>query len=98
MQFLRRRYQDATGYFYILDRLNDMIVTGGENVYCGEVEGVIHDHPTVREAAVLRNSGCSVGRAWWPPVSFLSLERTSPKKLCWPIVAGASQITKSPGK
>jgi acyl-CoA synthetase (AMP-forming)/AMP-acid ligase II len=45
-------YQDATGYFYILDRLNDMIVTGGENVYCGEVEGVIHDHPAVREAAV----------------------------------------------
>jgi long-chain acyl-CoA synthetase len=45
-------YQDAVGYFYILDRLKDMIVTGGENVYCGEVEGVIHDHPAVREAAV----------------------------------------------
>src|SRR5208283_436691 len=30
-------YQDADGYFYILDRLKDMIVTGGENVYCGEV-------------------------------------------------------------
>jgi long-chain acyl-CoA synthetase len=45
-------YQDADGYVYILDRLKDMIVTGGENVYCGEVEAVIYKHPAVREAAV----------------------------------------------
>ena len=45
-------YQDAAGYFYILDRLKDMIVTGGENVYSGEVEAVIYAHPAVREAAV----------------------------------------------
>src|SRR6267142_1057247 len=35
-------YQDADGYFFILDRLKDMIVTGGENVYSGEVEAVIY--------------------------------------------------------
>ena len=45
-------YQDADGYFFILDRLKDMIVTGGENVYCGEVEAVIFRHPAVREVAV----------------------------------------------
>jgi long-chain acyl-CoA synthetase len=45
-------YHDADGYFYILDRLKDMIVTGGENVYCGEVEAIIVDHPAVREVAV----------------------------------------------
>jgi acyl-CoA synthetase (AMP-forming)/AMP-acid ligase II len=45
-------YQDSDGYFYILDRLKDMIVTGGENVYSGEVEAVIYKHPTVREVAV----------------------------------------------
>ena len=45
-------YQDADGYFYLLDRLKDMIVTGGENVYCGEVEAVIVTHHAVREAAV----------------------------------------------
>ena len=45
-------YQDPDGYFYILDRLKDMIVTGGENVYSGEVEAVIYQHPEVREAAV----------------------------------------------
>jgi acyl-CoA synthetase (AMP-forming)/AMP-acid ligase II len=45
-------YQDADGYFYLLDRLKDMIVTGGETVYCGEVEAIICEHPAVREAAV----------------------------------------------
>jgi len=45
-------YQDSNGYFYILDRLKDMIVTGGENVYSGEVEAVIYTHPAVREVAV----------------------------------------------
>jgi long-chain acyl-CoA synthetase len=45
-------YQDVEGYFYILDRSKDMIVTGGENVYCGEVESVILGYPAVREAAV----------------------------------------------
>jgi long-chain acyl-CoA synthetase len=45
-------YQDADGFVYILDRLKDMIVTGGENVYSGEVEAVIYQHPAVRETAV----------------------------------------------
>jgi long-chain acyl-CoA synthetase len=45
-------YQDTAGYVYILDRLKDMIVTGGENVYSGEVEAVISRHPSVLEAAV----------------------------------------------
>ena len=45
-------YQDADGYIYILDRLKDMIVTGGENVYSGEVEAVIYQHPGVKEVAV----------------------------------------------
>ena len=45
-------YQGEDGYFYILDRIKDMIVTGGEKVYCGEVEAVIYQLPAVREAAV----------------------------------------------
>jgi long-chain acyl-CoA synthetase len=44
--------QDADGYFYIVDRLKDMIVTGGENVYSGEVEAVLYEHPAICEAAV----------------------------------------------
>src|SRR5215469_7562648 len=45
-------YQDSDGNCYILDRSKDMIVTGGENVYSGEVEAVISEHPAVQEAAV----------------------------------------------
>src|SRR5260370_1153551 len=47
-------YQDADGYVYIQDRLKDMIVSGGENIYSGEVEAVLYAHPAVREAAVFR--------------------------------------------
>jgi acyl-CoA synthetase (AMP-forming)/AMP-acid ligase II len=36
---------DEAGYVYILDRLKDMIITGGENVYCPEVENVLCDCP-----------------------------------------------------
>lgn len=43
---------DEEGYVEIVDRMKDMIITGGENVYCTEVEGVLFTHPAVREAAV----------------------------------------------
>lgn len=44
---------DEDGYLYIVDRLKDMIVTGGENVYSKEVEDAIAAHPGVVEAAVI---------------------------------------------
>jgi long-chain acyl-CoA synthetase len=44
--------RDERGYYYILDRKNDMIVTGGENVYPREVEEALLAHPAVSEAAV----------------------------------------------
>lgn len=43
---------DADGYLYVVDRLKDMIITGGENVYSVEVEHVLEGHPSVLEAAV----------------------------------------------
>jgi acyl-CoA synthetase (AMP-forming)/AMP-acid ligase II len=45
-------YQDAEGYLYLVDRIKDMIVTGGEKVFCSEVESVLYEHPAVQEAAV----------------------------------------------
>ncbi|HEY0520958.1 MAG TPA: class I adenylate-forming enzyme family protein [Ilumatobacteraceae bacterium] len=43
---------DDDGYIYVEDRLKDMILRGGENVYCAEVEAAIYEHPAVHEAAV----------------------------------------------
>ncbi|BBZ38910.1 long-chain-fatty-acid--CoA ligase [Mycobacterium conspicuum] len=44
---------DADGYLYIEDRLKDMIITGGENVYGPEVESVLMEHPAITDAAVI---------------------------------------------
>jgi acyl-CoA synthetase (AMP-forming)/AMP-acid ligase II len=46
-------YMDADGYLYLQDRLKDMIVTGGENVYPAEVESVLAAQPSVLESAVI---------------------------------------------
>jgi long-chain acyl-CoA synthetase len=43
---------DEEGFVYVQDRAKDMILRGGENVYCAEVEGTIYEHPDVHEAAV----------------------------------------------
>jgi long-chain acyl-CoA synthetase len=44
---------DEDGFLFVADRMKDMIVTGGENVYSVDVERALHAHPAVREAAVI---------------------------------------------
>lgn len=46
-------YLDADGYLYLLDRVKDMIVSGAENIYPAEVETALHEHPEVRDCAVI---------------------------------------------
>ena len=46
-------YMDEDGYLYIHDRVKDMIITGGENVYPAVVESAIYGHPAVQEVAVI---------------------------------------------
>lgn len=45
-------YLDADGYLFIVDRKKDIIIRGGENISCQEVEAAIYEHPAVAEAAV----------------------------------------------
>jgi acyl-CoA synthetase (AMP-forming)/AMP-acid ligase II len=46
-------YLDEEGYLYIHDRVKDMIVSGGENVYPAEVESLLYSHPAVADVAVI---------------------------------------------
>ena len=46
-------YFDEDGFLFIADRLKDMVITGGENVYPAEVESVLYDHPAITEIAVI---------------------------------------------
>ena len=45
--------QDEDGYIWVVDRKKDMIISGGENIYCAEVENVLAAHPDVVEVAVI---------------------------------------------
>jgi long-chain acyl-CoA synthetase len=44
---------DEEGFLYILDRVKDMLIRGGENIYCVEVEDALYSHPAVMDAAVI---------------------------------------------
>ena len=46
-------YMDEDGYVYVVDRIKDMIISGGENVYSAEVENCIAQHPAVAQCAVI---------------------------------------------
>jgi long-chain acyl-CoA synthetase len=59
---------DADGYLWLVDRADDMIVCGGENVYPAEVENALHEHPAVVEAAVVGADHATKGTA---PVAFV---------------------------
>jgi fatty-acyl-CoA synthase len=44
---------DGDGYVWVVDRKKDMIISGGENIYCAEVENALADHPAIVEVAVI---------------------------------------------
>lgn len=46
-------YLDEDGLYYVVDRVKDMIVSGGENIYCAEIEQALHRHPAVKQSAVI---------------------------------------------
>ena len=44
---------DEEGFLYLVDRAKDMLIRGGENVYCIEVENALYEHPAIMDAAVV---------------------------------------------
>ncbi|MFB6179236.1 MAG: class I adenylate-forming enzyme family protein [Halorientalis sp.] len=62
---------DEDGYFWMVDRADDMIIAGGENIYPAEVEDALYEHPDVAEAAVVAAPHDVKGEA---PVAFVVLE------------------------
>ena len=54
-------YRDKDGFLFVVDRASDMILRGGENIYCAEVENVLAEHPEIEEAAVIGVSDPDLG-------------------------------------
>jgi long-chain acyl-CoA synthetase len=44
---------DEDGFLYVVDRIKDVVIRGGENVYCAEVEAALYEHPAVQDVAVV---------------------------------------------
>ena len=63
-------YQDEDGYFFIKDRVKDMIIRGGFNVYPREIEEVLYGHPAIAEAAVIGVHDSALGEEIKAVVAF----------------------------
>ncbi len=64
-------YRDSDGYFYIVDRIKDLVIVNGMNVYPRVVEEVLYQHPAVREAAVVGEPNERHGEI---PVAYVALQ------------------------
>jgi long-chain acyl-CoA synthetase len=62
---------DEEGFCFIIDRAKDMLIRGGENIYCVEVENVLYDHPAVMDAAVVGRPHRTLGEE---PVAVVTLK------------------------
>ncbi|MGH8868736.1 MAG: acyl-CoA synthetase [Actinomycetes bacterium] len=76
---------DEDGYLYVVDRVKDMYISGGENVYPAEVEGALFAHPAVAECAVIGVPDArwgEVGKAFVVLRPEASADGTAPDELC----------------
>jgi len=55
--------EDEDGYLFVVDRVKDMIISGGENIYCAEVENVLAAHPKIAEVALIGVPDAKYGEA-----------------------------------
>jgi len=69
---------DDEGYVWVVDRKKDMIISGGENIYCAEVENALAAHPAIAEVAVIARAHQKWGEV---PVAVVALTATAPATL-----------------
>ncbi|UNB53035.1 fatty-acid--CoA ligase FadD5 [Mycolicibacterium sp. YH-1] len=67
--------QDDEGYIWVVDRKKDMIISGGENIYCAEVENVLAAHPAIVEVAVIGRTHAKWGEV---PLAVVALGAAPP--------------------
>ncbi|TFV57632.1 long-chain-fatty-acid--CoA ligase [Mycobacterium sp. PS03-16] len=67
--------QDEDGYIWVVDRKKDMIISGGENIYCAEVENALAAHPAIAEVAVIGRAHEKWGEV---PVAVIALDGAEP--------------------
>jgi long-chain acyl-CoA synthetase len=72
-------YRDAEGFFFVVDRAKDMILRGGENVYCVEIENCLADHPEIDEAAIVGVPDAELGERVKAVVRRVPGSRLSPE-------------------
>jgi long-chain acyl-CoA synthetase len=72
---------DADGSFYIVDRKKELIIRGGYNVYPREIEEVLHEHPAVREAAVLGIPHPELGEEVGAAIALMTGAQADPQEL-----------------
>jgi long-chain acyl-CoA synthetase len=83
-------YLDEDGFIFLVDRKKDMVLRGGENIYCAEVEAALHQHPDVAECSVFGvpddRLGEEVGVAVMPRPG-ASLTAADLRDHCLPLIA-----------
>jgi long-chain acyl-CoA synthetase len=85
-------YLDVDGYLFLVDRIKDVIIAGGYNIYPRMLEEALYQHPSVREAVVIGVADRYRGQA---PKAFVTLKegtRATPEELCGFLVEYVSKI------
>ena len=83
--------RDEEGYYRIVGRTKDMVISGGENVYPAEIENVLHEHDAVAEAAVVGVPDERWGEAC---LAFVVLRGGRPRRSCSSSAAAGSPATR----
>jgi O-succinylbenzoic acid--CoA ligase len=69
-------YLDEEGFLFVLDRRTDLIISGGENIYPAEIEGVLTSHPAIADAGVIGKKDDQWGEV---PIAFVVTQSPIPK-------------------